>query len=75
MRAERGQGDARRAPAGRPAGYLHDLAAAFSVFWERCPVLRAEPDVRAARLGLADLTARTLHTGMSLLGIEAPDEI
>ncbi|WP_372443221.1 DALR anticodon-binding domain-containing protein [Actinoplanes teichomyceticus] len=54
---------------------MHDLAAAFSVFWERCPVLRAEPDVRAARLGLADLTARTLHTGMSLLGIEAPDEI
>ena len=32
---------------------LHDLAVAFSVFWERCPVLRAEPDVRAARLGLA----------------------
>ncbi|WP_436537022.1 arginine--tRNA ligase [Actinoplanes sp. HUAS TT8] len=59
----------------RLAVYLHDLAQAFSVFYERCPVLRAEPDVRASRLGLADLTARTLHTGMFLLGIEAPDEI
>lgn len=59
----------------RLAVYLHDLAVAFSVFWERCPVLRAEPDVRASRLGLADLTARTLHTGMFLLGIEAPAEI
>ncbi|MFI1988293.1 arginine--tRNA ligase [Actinoplanes sp. NPDC020271] len=59
----------------RLAVYLHDLAQAFSVFYERCPVLRAEPEVRAGRLGLADLTARTLHTGLFLLGIEAPEEI
>jgi arginyl-tRNA synthetase len=59
----------------RLAGYLHGLAAAFSVFWERCPVLRAEGEVRASRLGLADLTARTLHTGMFLLGIEALEQI
>jgi arginyl-tRNA synthetase len=31
--------------------------------------------VRASRLGLADLTARTLHTGMFLLGIEALEQI
>ncbi|MEV6348523.1 arginine--tRNA ligase [Actinoplanes sp. NPDC051851] len=59
----------------RLAVHLHELAAAFSVFYERCPVLRSEGDVRASRLGLADLTARTLRTGMFLLGIEAPDEI
>ncbi len=60
----------------RLAGYLHGLAAAFSVFYERCPVLRAGDDAtRASRLGLAGLTARTLHTGMFLLGIEAPDQI
>jgi arginyl-tRNA synthetase len=59
----------------RLAVHLHGLAAAFSVFWERCPVLRAEGDVRASRLGLADLTARTLHTGMFLLGIEALEQI
>ncbi|WP_203738844.1 arginine--tRNA ligase [Actinoplanes cyaneus] len=59
----------------RLAVYLHDLAQAFSVFYERCPVLRAGPDVRGSRLGLAALTARTLHTGLFLLGIAAPEEI
>ncbi|SDT66050.1 arginine--tRNA ligase [Actinoplanes derwentensis] len=59
----------------RLAGYLHGLAAAFSAFYERCPVLKADDQVRASRLGLADLTARTLHTGMFLLGIEALDQI
>lgn len=59
----------------RLTGYLHGLAAAFSAFYERCPVLKAGDRVRASRLGLAALTARTLHTGMFLLGIEAPDRI
>ncbi|GIE29909.1 arginine--tRNA ligase [Actinoplanes italicus] len=59
----------------RLAVHLHGLAVAFSVFWERCPVLRADAEVRASRLGLADLTARTLHTGMFLLGIEALEQI
>ncbi|GIE84651.1 arginine--tRNA ligase [Actinoplanes regularis] len=66
---------AERAEPHRLAVHLHELAAAFSVFWERCPVLRADGAVRASRLGLAALTARTLQTGMSLLGIEAPEEI
>jgi arginyl-tRNA synthetase len=52
-----------------------DLAAAFSTFWERCPVAPAEAEVRAGRKALAELTGRTLHTGMSLLGIEAPERI
>ncbi|MBG0565706.1 arginine--tRNA ligase [Actinoplanes aureus] len=59
----------------RLAGYLHDLAAVFNVFWERCPVSSAAPDLRASRKALAELTGRTLHTGMSLLGIEAPERI
>ncbi|MFC3988516.1 arginine--tRNA ligase [Actinoplanes siamensis] len=60
----------------RLAVHLHDVAAAFSAFYERCPVLRAPTEeVRRSRLGLADLTARTLHTGLFLLGIEAPEEI
>ncbi|GAA1625987.1 arginine--tRNA ligase [Actinoplanes couchii] len=59
----------------RLAGYLHGLAATFSTFYEKCPVLKAGDQVRDSRLGLADLTARTLHTGMFLLGIEAPEQI
>jgi arginyl-tRNA synthetase len=53
--------------------YLHDLATAFSAFYEACPVLKAATDQeRRSRLGLADLTARVLARGLELLGIEAP---
>lgn len=57
------------------AHYLFGLATAFSSFYEQCPVLRAEPTVRDSRLVLCDLTARTLATGLDLLGIEAPDQM
>jgi len=59
----------------RLAAYLHDLAVAFSVFYERCPVLRSAGATRASRLALADRTARTLEQGLTLLGIELPDEM
>lgn len=50
--------------------YLYDLAGAFMGFYESCPVLKAEtPALRASRLRLCDLTARTLRTGLGLLGI------
>jgi arginyl-tRNA synthetase len=56
--------------------YLFDLAQAFTSFYEACPVLRAEDDaVRASRLVLCDLTARTLATGLGLLGIAAPERM
>jgi arginyl-tRNA synthetase len=51
--------------------YLFDLANAFSTFFEECPVLKAEsPERRASRLALCDLTARTLQSGLGLLGID-----
>ena len=59
----------------RLAGHLHGVATAFSRFFERCPVLRAEPDVRASRLALSDLTARVLRRGLGLLGIATPDRM
>ncbi|WBC12990.1 arginine--tRNA ligase [Micromonospora sp. WMMA1998] len=57
------------------AAYLHRLAAAFSAFYERCPVLRAEGPVRESRLVLCDLTARVLHQGLHLLGIRTPERL
>ena len=57
----------------RLAAYLHDLAVAFSVFYEKCPVLRSEGATRASRLALADRTARTLEQGLTLLGIDLPE--
>ncbi|MFC4144638.1 arginine--tRNA ligase [Micromonospora mangrovi] len=57
------------------AGYLHRLATAFSAFYERCPVLRADEAVRDSRLVLADLTARVLRQGLHLLGIRTPERL
>jgi arginyl-tRNA synthetase len=59
----------------RLAGYLHTLAATFSGFYEHCPVLRAEGEVRNSRLALCDLTARVLRHGLYLLGIATPDRM
>ncbi|MGQ0520260.1 MAG: arginine--tRNA ligase [Actinomycetota bacterium] len=60
----------------RLATYLFDLASAFTAFYEHCPVLKAPtPELRASRLVLADLTARTLRQGLGLLGIEAPERM
>lgn len=57
----------------RLAGYLFDLATAFSRFYASCPVLKAEePASRDSRLALSRLVGRTLETGLSLLGIRSP---
>jgi arginyl-tRNA synthetase len=56
-------------------GYLYGLASSFSSFFEACPVLKAEPTERASRLSLCQLTARTLATGLTLLGISAPERM
>ncbi|MFG1871600.1 arginine--tRNA ligase [Micromonospora arborensis] len=56
-------------------GYLYRLAAAFSAFYERCPVLRAERPIRDSRLVLCDLTARVLRQGLYMLGIQTPERM
>jgi arginyl-tRNA synthetase len=56
-------------------GYLYQLASSFSSFFEACPVLKAEPAERASRLALCQVTARTLATGLTLLGIAAPERM
>ncbi|MBE9608798.1 arginine--tRNA ligase [Chitinilyticum piscinae] len=55
--------------------YLFTLAQQFSRFYEACPILSAEGATRASRLQLAALTARTLRTGLDLLGIAVLDEM
>ena len=53
--------------------YLHNIATLFSRFYEACPILRSEKKVRDSRLKLAALTAKTLKTGLNLLGIKVMD--
>jgi arginyl-tRNA synthetase len=52
--------------------YLFDLAQRLTAFYDACPVLTSEGALRDQRLALCDLTARTLSTGLSVLGIDAP---
>ncbi|WP_280495738.1 arginine--tRNA ligase [Nocardia farcinica] len=59
----------------RLAGYLYDLARAFTAFYDTCPVLTATEPVRGNRLAFARLTARTLAHGLGLLGIAAPERL
>jgi arginyl-tRNA synthetase len=55
--------------------YLFGLATTFTSFYEACRVLVDDEAVRNSRLGLCDLTARVLEQGLSLLGIEAPEQM
>ncbi|MDT9699399.1 arginine--tRNA ligase [Streptomyces sp. P17] len=58
------------------AAYLYQLASLYTSFYDKCPVLKAEtPEQVENRLLLCDLTARTLHQGMALLGIRTPERL
>ncbi|MFF5790341.1 arginine--tRNA ligase [Streptomyces sp. NPDC012693] len=59
------------------AAYLYQLASLYTTFYDQCPVIKPEPaqDVAENRLFLCDLTARTLHQGMALLGIRTPERL
>jgi arginyl-tRNA synthetase len=60
----------------RLAGYIYDLATAFTAFFENCPVLHAPDDEsRESRLKLCALTASVLARGLGLLGIDAPERM
>ena len=59
------------------AAYLYQLASHLTTFYDQCQVLSdANPrEVVENRLFLVDLTARTLHQGMALLGIRTPERL
>jgi arginyl-tRNA synthetase len=60
----------------RLCDYLYDLAATFHRFYENCPILSMEErKIRNSRLILSDLTARTLHLGLDLLGIKTLEQM
>ncbi|WP_328900787.1 arginine--tRNA ligase [Streptomyces sp. NBC_00441] len=59
------------------AAYLYQLASLFTTFYDQCHVLSEDnpAEVVENRLFLCDLTARTLHRGMALLGIRTPERL
>ncbi|MFZ3152020.1 MAG: arginine--tRNA ligase [Anaerolineaceae bacterium] len=52
--------------------YAYDLAKAFNDFYNQCPVLSVEPEIRSARLALVAAARVCLENSLSLLGIESP---
>ena len=58
------------------ASYLFELTQTFFQFYDQCPVLAAErQELIPSRLQLCDLTARTIQTGLSLLGIGVVEQM
>jgi arginyl-tRNA synthetase len=55
--------------------YLYDLAGRFMGFYENCPVLQSQEPLRSSRLRLCELTARTIRTGLNLVGIDTIEQM
>jgi len=55
------------------ASIAYDIAKAFAGFYDACPVVQAEPQVRSGRLRLVAATKYVLANALALLGITAPD--
>lgn len=59
----------------RLAGYLYDLARAYTGFYDSCPVLTAHEPIRSNRIALCQWTSSTLKLGLGQLGIAAPQQM
>lgn len=55
--------------------YLFELAQAFNVFYQKCPILKEEDAVKDFRLFLTKATGETIKNGLNLLGIQAPERM
>ncbi len=56
-------------------GYLYEVAGALARFYEACPVLKSEGEVRSSRLALCAATRSVISKGLDLLGIDAPERM
>ena len=57
------------------ATYAEDLAAAFHGFYTHCQVVVDDPQLRSARLALADASRIVLARALGLLGVSAPQRM
>lgn len=55
------------------ANYAYELAKTFSNFYNTCPVLTAETDIRNFRLRLVASARQVIANSLGLLGIDVPD--
>ncbi len=57
------------------ANYCLDLAKAYNQFYQTMPILNADENERGFRLGLTQLTAKTIAKSMLLLGVNVPERM
>jgi len=55
--------------------YLHTVAERYHKFYQECPILKAEPEIRTARLELSLTVRQVLRNGFRILGISAPESM
>jgi arginyl-tRNA synthetase len=65
------EAEERRAPH-RITAYALELAQVYSRFYDDCPVLKADDNVRPFRLRLSVVSQRTIARALDLLGVSAP---
>ena len=57
------------------AKYLFELAQDFNDYYHSVPVLKAEDDIREARLAMLYAISQVLRNGLKVLGVEALEEM
>jgi len=55
--------------------YLHEVVSTFMRFYEECPILSEEEEIRDSRLALSKLTSLVISEGLELLGIETLEKM
>jgi arginyl-tRNA synthetase len=55
--------------------YLRELAAAYHSYYDAERILVDDPQLKQARLALVAATARVLHNGLQVLGVDAPQKM
>lgn len=57
------------------AGYLREVAVAFTQFYGQCRIIGEEPALATARMRLARAAQVVLQNGLTVLGISAPERM
>lgn len=55
--------------------HITAIARAYNKFYNTCPVLNAQEDVKAARLKLTEATCSVIKAGLGLLGVEVVERM
>ncbi|ACF12433.1 arginyl-tRNA synthetase [Chlorobaculum parvum NCIB 8327] len=55
--------------------YLHTVAERYHKFYQECPILKADENIRTARLELSLTVRQVLRNGFRILGISAPESM